>query len=59
MLRKTAFSLLYSNIVKYYYNLKELFSILIYFSKNSKYSKCDAKLNCQYHYSSLQCHMIL
>ncbi len=31
MLRKTAFSLLYSNIVKYYYNLKELFSILIYF----------------------------
>ncbi len=44
------------NIVKYYYNLKECLSILIYL----KYIICkvNAKLNFQHHYSSLQC-MIL
>ncbi len=38
----------YCNIVKYYYNLKYLFSMWIYWSK----------LYFQHHYSSLQCHMI-
>jgi len=45
-----------SIIVKYYYNLKQLFSILIYFLKCHLFL---AKLNFQHHYSSLQCHMIL
>ncbi len=44
------------NIAEYYYNLKKQFSVRIYFK--IIYS-CDAKLNFQHHYSSLQCHMIL
>ncbi len=46
-----------SNIVKYYYNLKELFSISIYIFLNVIYS-CDVKLYFQHHFFSFQCHMI-
>ncbi len=46
-----------SKIVKYYYNLNELFSIWIYL-KNIIYL-FDAKLNFLHYYSSLQCHTIL
>ncbi len=46
-----------SNIVKYYYNLKELFSFLIYFK--IVFISVMIKLMFQQHYSSLQCHMIL
>ncbi len=46
----------YSNIVKYYNNLKQLFSMWI------SVNKCNlflwSKLYFQHHYSSLQCHMI-
>ncbi len=41
--------------VKYYYNLKQLFSVLICVSVI--YS-CDVQLYFQHHYCSLQCHMI-
>ncbi len=47
----------HGNIVTYYYNLKQLFSMRIYF--NMYFFSCDAKLNFQHHYSRLQCHMIL
>ncbi len=47
----------YSNSVKYFYNLEELFFIWIYIVK------CNvllwSNLNFQHHYSSLQCHMVL
>ncbi len=43
-----------SNILKYNYNLKWLFSIWIYFKIKYAWSK----LYFQHHYCSLQCHMI-
>ncbi len=43
-----------SNVVKYYYNLKRLFSILIFFKM--QFIPVMAKLNFQHHYSSLNCH---
>ncbi len=46
----------YSNIVKYY-NLKQLFSILIYL--NIVLNLMMAKLHFQHHYFSLQCDVIL
>ncbi len=43
-----------SNIVKYIFFLKTIFFLNIFL--NIIYS-CDAKLNFQHHYSSLQCHI--
>ncbi len=56
MLTKAAFDQKYSTIEKYYCNLKEQFFYLNIF-QNVIYA-CDAKLNFQHHYSSLQCRMI-
>ncbi len=47
----------HGNIVTYYYNLKQLFSMRIYF--NMYFFSCDAKLHFQHHYSRLQRHMIM
>ncbi len=47
------------NIVKYYYNLKELFSILfILFENVVSSSDGKAEFSATINYSSIQCHII-